>query len=134
MDTVRRAGNSRAIFHRSIVDLDRRGTPISRGSFGKKFRERKKISAKDWSGRVNRSLRDGREEEEPWEEVMIASDKRLGRKKKYYVRESMEEAAARGEAKSIGDFERNRGGYSSSTHYSRYGAEAEVYGVDGYSP
>ena len=35
--------------------------------------------------------------------------------------------------KSIGDFVRNRGGYSSSTHYSRYGAEAEVYGVDGYS-
>lgn len=38
------------------------------------------------------------------------------------------------EGKSMGDFKRNRGGYSSGTHYSRYGAEAEVYGADGYSP
>lgn len=56
--------------------------------------------------------------------------------KKYNVRESDEEETWRrgGEAKSIGDFKRNRGGYSNGTHYSRYGTEAEVYGVDGYSP
>lgn len=55
--------------------------------------------------------------------------------KKYNVRESDEEETRRGgKAKSIGDFERNRGGYSNGTHYSRYGTEAEVYGVDGYSP
>lgn len=39
-----------------------------------------------------------------------------------------------GVERSARDFECNRSGYSSSTHYSRYGAEAEVYGVDGYSP
>lgn len=39
-----------------------------------------------------------------------------------------------GEIESMGDFKRNRGGYFSSTHYSRYRAEAEVYGADGYSP
>lgn len=54
------------------------------------------------------------------------------RKKKNVTRVG---TTARGdEGKSRGDFKRNRGGYSSGTHYSRYRAEAEVYGADGYSP
>lgn len=65
---------------------------------------------------------------------MIVCRDSVMEEKKYNVRESDEEETRRGEAKSIGDFERNRGGYSNGTHYSCYGTEAEVYGVDGYSP
>lgn len=43
-------------------------------------------------------------------------------RKKYHVRENDSgDGCSRGEVTSVGDFERNRGGYSSSTHYSRYG-------------